>query len=204
MMVSGFRAVGRPAERPDGVVLAGIRVVELQYEPSTAARPVVVEQDAGLTRIIVPMPGPYVPVPQWVLDLDVLALLISPIWWGASLVIRLCRRSPKPPRAVFEVSGEQLKLILRDAASGETSTFEWPRVAVVEARANRYESGLWINVSGHVKETYLADLPRQTIERLEVALEVALRAALSSDASQIPATRDGSEKGTAVELKQLR
>lgn len=148
-------------------------VPELHYEPQTAARPVVVERDSGLTRIIVPMQGRYVPVPPWVPEFGLFAILAS-VWWLATFLIRVCLRLPKPPRAVFEIGDDRLKMTLRDTASGETITFEWPRAAVAEARANRFGAGLWINVTGHVKETYLGDLPRETIERLEVALRTAL------------------------------
>jgi hypothetical protein len=149
-------------------------VSELQYEPSADGRPVVVERDGGVTRIVVAMSAPYVPVPKWVGDLDLLALVVAPIWWVATLLVRTCLRLPKPPRAVFVVSDERLKMILRDPGSGEATAFDWPRSAIAEARANRYDNGLWLNVSGNVKETYLADLPRGSIERLEAALHSAL------------------------------
>jgi hypothetical protein len=149
-------------------------VSELQYELSAEGRPVVVEQDGRVTRIVVPMPGPYVPVPKWVGDLDLLALIVAPVWWIATLLVRACLRLPKPPRAVFEVSDHRLKVNLRDPGSGEATAFDWPRSAVAEARANRYEKWLWLNVQGHVKDTYLTDLPRESIERLEAALRFAL------------------------------
>ena len=149
-------------------------VPPLQYEPAAAARPVVVEHDRGLTRVIVPMRGPYVPVPSWVSRLELLAIVVAPVWWVTTLLVRLCLRLPKPPRAVIEVGGGRVKMTLRDRASGETSTLDWPRAAVAEVRANRYEAGLWVNVTGHVMETYLADLPRDTLERLEAALRAAL------------------------------
>jgi hypothetical protein len=72
---------------------------------------------------------------------------------------------------------------LRDPASGEVTAFDCPRSAVAEARANRYDKGLWLNVPGHVKETYLTDLPRESIERLEAAL----RSALTDDSASTAA-----------------
>ena len=51
---------------------------------------------------------------------------------------------------------------------------DWPRSAVVEARANRYGRGLWLNVPGHVKETFLTDVPPESIRRLAQALADAL------------------------------
>jgi hypothetical protein len=120
------------------------------------------------------MRGLYAPVPPWVYEMDLFSLVVAPVWLITTLLVRLCLRLPKPPRAVFEVSDEQLTMVLRESASSKIHTFEWPRSAVIEARANRYDRGLWINVPGHVKETYLSDLPRETIERLETALGAAL------------------------------
>jgi hypothetical protein len=148
-------------------------VPELQYEPSAAGRPVLVERDADVTRIVVAMPAPYVPVPGWVWDMDLFSIVVVPLWWVGSLLYRLIRRPPAPPRAVFEISADRLKLTMVNAA-GDVQKLDWPRAAVVEARANRYERGLWVNVPGHVKTTYLADLPRETVARLETALAEAL------------------------------
>lgn len=147
---------------------------ELQYEPTVEARPVIVERDGGVTRIVVPMRGMYVPVPRWVSNLDWIAPAVAMFWWIGTLIIRTCLRLPKPPRAVFEVSDEQFKMTLRNRGSGEVTTFDWPRSAVAEARANRYERGLWLKVPGHVNDTYLSDLPRESIERIEAALSAAL------------------------------
>jgi hypothetical protein len=161
-------------------------VTELQYEPSANARPIVVERHGGVTRVVVAMQGPYVPVPRWVGDLDLLALIVGPIWWVATLFVRTCLRLPKPPRAIFEVSDDRLKVSMRDPDSGETTAFDWPRSAVAEARANRYDKGLWLNVTGHVKDTYLPDVPRESIERLEDAL----RAALAGEDASVAAVGD--------------
>jgi hypothetical protein len=150
---------------------------DLHYEPRADARPVVVERDGAVTRVVVHMRGLYVPVPSWVHDLDVLALVVGPLWWVGSLLVRVLLRLPKPPRAVFEVTREHLRMTLRDRASGETSDFAWPKAAVVEARVNRFEPGLWLNVTGHVKDTYLQDLPRESLERVEEELRAALTSA---------------------------
>lgn len=147
---------------------------DLHYEPGVAARSVLVERSGDVTRIVVLMQGLYVPVPHWVRDLDLLALLIAPLLWVGTLLVRSCLRLPKPPRAVFEVSSEHVGMSLCDPGSGKITTFRWPRAAVIEARANRFERGLWMNVAGHTKETYLQDLPHDSIERLEVELHAAL------------------------------
>ena len=151
-----------------------MEVAQLQYEPSARARPVVIEHDGGVMRIVVAMQGVYAPTPEWVRNLDVFSLIVAPIWFVGALLIHTLLRLPKPPRAVFEVSGNQLKMSMCDRISGETTMISFPRSAVVEARANRYENGLWMDVPGYVKNTYLTDLPRETIDRLEAALRWAL------------------------------
>lgn len=135
-------------------------MARLDYEPTAAARPVVVEHDGGLTRVVVPTEGLWVPVPHWTKGLDLLSLIVVPLWWLGTLMLRLCLRLPNPPRAIFEVTEEHIAMTLRDPGSGEATTLRWPRSAVVEARADRFEPGLWIDVSGHVKETYLTARPR--------------------------------------------
>jgi hypothetical protein len=148
--------------------------VELQYEPSAKGRPVVVEQDGETTRIIVLMPGLYAPIPSWISSLDVFALIVAPVWWIATLVIRTLLRMPKPPRAVFEVTRDRFKVRICDRVSDETRSFDCPRSSVAEARANRYERGLWLDLTGQVKETILSDLPQDTIDRIEAALQLVL------------------------------
>lgn len=84
---------------------------------------------------------------------------------------------------MIEVGAARVRMTLRNPDTGEASRFDWPRDAVVEARANRFGPGLWVDVAGHVKATYLSELPRETIERLDVALTEALAR------SGAPATR---------------
>jgi hypothetical protein len=149
-------------------------MAELQYEPIDAARPVHVEDHAGSRRVIVRMQGLYVPVPGWAREFDVLALVLWPTCWLVVLLGRALLRLPKPPRAEFEVSATRVACLLRDPSTGEATRHDWPRDAVAELRVNRYESGLWVDVFGHVKDTFLADLPRDVLEQLEAALAAAL------------------------------
>src|SRR5688500_453638 len=104
---------------------------QLQYEPNVAARPVVVEHDGDLTRIIVPMQGPYAPTPWWVSELDLLSIVLIPIWVVVSSIVRSVRGISKPPRALFEVSRDLLTMTLTDVASGERISHTWPRAAVI-------------------------------------------------------------------------
>lgn len=153
---------------------------ELEYEPNATARAVMVERAGGdsVTRIVVAMPGLYAPVPKWIGDLHAFAIVVAPLWWITEALVRKLLHVPSPPRAVFEISGDRFRLRMRDPLSGEVTASDWPRSAVAEARASRYDNGLWLNVTGFVKATYLTDLPRETVERLETAL----RAVLAGDA----------------------
>jgi hypothetical protein len=148
--------------------------LELQYEPHTRARPVLVEHEGSVTRIIVPMRGPYIPIPRWISNMDVISLAAVPIWSIVILIVRSILRLPRPPRALFEISEDRFKITLHDTTSAEPTKYDWPRTPVLEARANRYDRGLWINAPGYVKDTILADLPRDSIKRLEAALGFAL------------------------------
>ena len=149
-----------------------------QLDYHGAKPPVLVERDDGVTRIIVPMPGLFAPVPDWLTHADLVSLIVVPVWWACTLAVRRCLGIRNPPRAVFEVTHGQLTMTLCDPATGEIAVTRWPRDAVVEARANRYEPGLWLNVTGHVKATYLSDLSHDVIERLEAELRDALGRAL--------------------------
>jgi hypothetical protein len=119
------------------------------------------------------MRGHYGPMPRWLSDTDVLSLIVVPVWIVLALVIRRLLRLPKPPRAMFEISHDQVKAKFCDSA-GQTMLFRWPRSAVAELRANRFQAGLWISVPGHVKDTFLEDLPLKTVEHLEDELRKAL------------------------------
>lgn len=147
---------------------------DLEYEPTDRARPVVSESGPGITRILVAMPGNYVPIPKWAYQLDLFSLVVIPIWLVTSCFLRVLLRTPKPPRAVFEVTENLLRISLRDRKSGDVTAFDVPRSAIAEVRANRYENGLWLDVPGHVKDTYLTNLPSETICRIEAALSSAL------------------------------
>jgi hypothetical protein len=155
-------------------------VPTLSYEPPVAARPVYVERDFGETRVVVRMPGPYVPVPRWAIDADLLAIVLVPVCWVISLIVRTCLRRPTPPRAVFTFTAETVGLRMTDSQAGTVETHTWPRAAVATLRANRFEHGLWVDVAGHVKDTWMKDLPRETIERLDEALRDVMRSPASN------------------------
>lgn len=149
--------------------------MELHYQPTPTAEPVLVQREADLTRIIVPMQGVYAPVPSWVwVAGGQWGWVLGALWFVVVLVVDACLRRPKPPRAVFEIGPETISLTFRNRRTGEVSTTTWPRGAVTEARQNRFSRGLWLNIAGHSKDTYLTDCSPLTIQWLETALQEAL------------------------------
>ena len=148
--------------------------LRLDYEPTDGARPITIENDGLTTRIIVAMPGLYVPISNSVSQMDIFSLIVVPICWIATLLVRACLRLKNPPRAVFEITAERMNVLLRDPNSGETQDFDLPRPAIAEVRVNRYEPGLWLNVTGRMKQTILPDLSASTISQLDTALNSAL------------------------------
>ncbi|MGN6504906.1 MAG: hypothetical protein ACTHM6_05020 [Tepidisphaeraceae bacterium] len=149
--------------------------MELHYQPTPTAEPVLVQRETDLTRIIVPMQGVYAPVPSWVwVSFGQWGWVLGALWFVVVLVVDACLRRPKPPRAVFEIGPETVSLTLRNRRTGEVCTTPWPRGAVLDARQNRFSRGLWLNIAGHTKDTYLADCSPLTIQWLEAALQDAL------------------------------
>ncbi len=141
----------------------------------TSVRPFIRQQEGSITRITIPMRSLYAPIPSWVSQLDVLAFVVAPVSWVVILLVRFLLRLPKPPRGVFEIGGERFKMTLCDRF-GTTIHFDWPRDAILEARANQYGAGLWMNVSGHGKDTYLTDIHEDTIKQLEAEFSAAMGA----------------------------
>lgn len=140
-----------------------------------------VERHGDIVRINVAMRWWYAPVPLWLAAIGNYGGALMVMWYIGSLLVRTIMRIPKPPRAVFEVTDEQLSMELRHPMTGERTIHSWPRQAVAEIRGNRYGSGLYVNVPGQVKQTYLTDVSRQTIAMLETALREALTEIVASD-----------------------
>ena len=146
----------------------------LEYEPTDRARPIVVEREEGVTKVIVKMVGLYAPVPGWVGQMGEISLIVAPIWWVIALVVRTALGMRAPPRGVFEFRGELVTLEVRDWQSGEVKKYQWPKAGISEMRANRYERGFWVDVPGQMKETIFPELPKEVIEKLEEALRQAM------------------------------
>jgi hypothetical protein len=164
----------------------------LEYEPPVSARPVSVEHDAGVTRIIVAMTGFYGPMPKelgtLLGSLDIFSLVVVPvavpIWLLAAVLIRWILRLPKPPRAVFEIGADVVRVTLVNSGLGGLTQYEFPRTAIVEARINRFERGFWLNVTGHMKNTILHNVPRKTLATLEAEMQSALSSFAAKGASE--------------------
>jgi hypothetical protein len=149
-------------------------VAQLEYEPTAAARAITIEHEEGLVRVNVAMPHPYFPIPNWVGYFDVFSLIILPIWIVCAVISRTIKRTPVPSRAEFEIRPSHLTVKLRDPNNGEVTAQQYPRFAINEIRPNRYQKGLWIDITGHIKDTILTDVPAETLERLHRELMIAL------------------------------
>ena len=144
------------------------------------------EQSLGDTRFVVqrtdngasvalPMRTPYVPIPEWFTGLDLFAVIVVPIWIIGAGIVRWALRIQPPPRALFEIDAERFRMHLVARDTGERTTFECNRDAIVELRKNRYEKRLWIHVRGVTMHTYLQDVDDDTIVSLSDSLRSILR-----------------------------
>ena len=114
-------------------------------------------------EVFLPMPSPYVPIPPVALVAGFAEFRISSAmvyWLGADP--KMFRTEP-PPRALFRIQPQQLRMELVDPKSGQTTVAEWPRQRIVELRNNRYEKGLWIHVQGETKRTVLREVDDETM-----------------------------------------
>lgn len=139
----------------------------------SSKQPVNVKNTDGFTRIEVPLLEQYASLAMSIAE----PLLLSEFGLEACYI-----EPPYDPRfdypnpllATFEITGELLKSRFRFARMGTPHYFMWPRENIVEIRPNRYERGLWIHVKGQVMETFLSELPPETIAELATELNVAL------------------------------
>lgn len=146
--------------------------MELEYEPHGEARHVVVEQFEGKIRIRLPMKWPYAPVPKWApVHVYVAAWVAVKV---VTMVYRIIFRVPSPPRAVFDIDPVHVTMIEQDLDIDQTLTRKWRRDKIVEIRRNRYEKGLWVDVAGAAKETYLREYGPPATTQLEEAIRSAM------------------------------
>src|SRR5687768_16007727 len=59
---------------------------------------------------------------------------------------KLSRRGT--PRAVFEISGSELRIQPFDPDGGRVCAISSPRADVVALRSNRYDKGIWLDIPG--------------------------------------------------------
>ena len=100
----------------------------------------------------VAMPTPYVPVPEWLTGWDVFSLVTVPLGWVGSLLYRLIRRPPIPPRAVFEISADRFKLTMVDRGTGEVPLDRCRRTNSHEYRTRRVNAQLQSHPSDRAGE----------------------------------------------------
>jgi hypothetical protein len=124
--------------------------------------PIEVVSDGEGTRLSIPMPRPYLPVPSY-LGTTLFGLVLIPAWMLAFSLICWLGRIKPPPRAVFIVDAEQFKIEFVAHNDGTRTSFQCNRKDLVELRKNQYSKGLWIHVRGKVKTTFLPDIDDDTI-----------------------------------------
>lgn len=137
-----------PSKEPDTVVL------QVETLPT------------GVTRIVLPMEGFYLPTPRWVSNTDLLAIVFVPLWLLGSLIFRVVFRLTTPPRVTIDVGADETQFVFCRKDTGEVSRYTWPSAKIIEFRPNRYSYGLWIHVAGIVQQTYATDLSKEAMERI--------------------------------------
>jgi hypothetical protein len=137
------------------------------------------------------MRSPYLPLPTWlrlilpsiVLLSFYIAICLVPFSLLCSAIIRFVFGIQPPPRALFEIDSSTFKMMLVDTF-GENSTLVSKTESIVEFRKNRFERGLWINVEGVKKDTFLQDVDNATIEEMSEAIRSIL--GISDSAIDLP------------------
>ena len=120
----------------------------------------------GSTTVSLPMPLPYVPVPEWISSLDLFSFVAIPVWGICSWLVRSICRIQLPPLALFRITPNRFRMELVARESGNLTIFECDPKRIVELRKNRFEPGLWIHVRGQKMHSYLQDVDGDTIHSL--------------------------------------
>jgi hypothetical protein len=101
--------------------------------------------------------------------LDGSAILLWPLMW----LLYRCFASDRP-RAILWMTPEEFVLTERsDEGLGYAATRSWPRAALTELRANRYENGIYLRVAGKENLDLLTDVPPGEVRQIGAALESA-------------------------------
>ena len=153
------------------ITLSGSQKSSVLNQPSIS-----VESLRDIVHIAVPMKMPYVPVPKRLFSNAVVAIIFVPVWLILSSVGRAVFRVSAPPRALFEIDNDRLRMTLCARDSGEQVSYEWPRWSLSPVRKNKFGEGIWINARGRSTNVFLRDLPDQTIEQICIAIQKAFEA----------------------------
>ncbi len=125
-------------------------------------RTVSVTNNDDYVRVEVPMQSLYLPGADIVAATELLAIVVAPLWLIGLLIVRSIVKITPPPRASFEITRDQFRMVLAEEGSGQKTELECDRSDVIEIRKNRYSKGLWLHVRGKM-QTYLQDLDDETI-----------------------------------------
>ncbi len=136
----------------------------------------------AVSTYVLPMPRPYIPIPNWLTALEWFALVVVPVWFLCSALVRAIRQIEPPPRAKFTIGADDFTMQLCDPKSGEKTSFSCRRDLIVEFRKNRHEPGLWIRAKGVLMETFLQDINDATIEALSQSVRDTLGLAPDANA----------------------
>lgn len=107
--------------------------------------------------------------------MDLLALILVPMWIIGSSIANAIFKFEVPPRAVFEIDADQFRMNLVSRESGDETFYKFPRQKISELRKNRFEKGLWLRVSGETMTTHLKDLDDEVIVALSKELWKTIR-----------------------------
>jgi hypothetical protein len=125
----------------------------------------VVKTDTRI-QITIPMPLPYHPVPRSMENLDLLVIIVLPIWMICDAIYRAIKKPTPPPRAVLTVTERRFMLELTNPKNGEQMTHRFDVTKIHELRKNRVDHGLWVHVRGESMEHFLEDIDDDTIHAI--------------------------------------
>lgn len=142
--------------------------------------------------VVLPMPRPYLPIPTWFTGLELLALIVVPVWLLCSGLIRAIFRIEPPPRVTIAIDPDGFTMCFCDRDTGERTTFNCSSDCIAEFRKNRLEPGLWVHAKGVTMETFLRDIDDATIEELTRSVREILGLEVGGCAEHL-ATEQGSQ-----------
>lgn len=152
-----------------------------------------VTRDDETVKVIVPMPLPYNPTPSWLANADLAVIILLPLWIIYAMIMESLRKPEIPPRAVFEIDAEKLRMTLVAHDSGDRTFFEYDRKGIVELRKNSCDTGLWLRVRGVTMDGHLQDMDDELIVALCDELWSIIREFDSESSTNEPAETEKQE-----------